>query len=751
VGLVTDLDEHLTRRALRSLDAELKRRKTILAAAGCKDIEDYLAQNLPAHQARAPLPRLLLVIDEFATLVEELPDFVGGLVGIAQLGRSLGVHLVLATQRPAGVVSADIKANTNLRIALRVTDPGESTDVLETKDAALISRSTPGRAYARVGTGAVTAFQSARVGGHALGATRVAATVHPVRFERYGDPVARVATPAGDGPTDLARIVGACQKAAAALAVPPGRSPWLPPLPDVLTVEEPAAVVEPAAVAATWMVPAGVSDLPRSQARAAWGLDLEHGGHLLVAGTARSGRTTVLRTIAGSIAARYGVGDVHVYAIDGASGALAPLSALPHVGAVVSRDQPSRGDRLIGRLVTELGRRQQLLAGAGFASIAEQRAATSARERLPYLVLLLDSWEGLQSAFETVDHGRPVDAIVRLVREGAAAGVRVVLTGDRSTVTSRIGSLIADRLLLRLADPADYGLAGIPTRLVPERMPPGRGLVPDGVGEILETQVALLDPEPTGHAQVAALRRIAETARRRSFDLPRERWPFRVEALPAQVGAAELAGAEEATASGPLWAFLGVGGDELEPIGVDLAEEGPGFVVAGATGSGRSTALVGIGRGMLRRGAELVLVTARRSPLRGLAGERGVLAALGPRDGPRLQEVLASAAGPFAVLVDDVEALHESGLDQPLLGLLRPPDDRPRALVVAGSSSELANQFRGVGAEARKNRLGLVLNPAGGSESDLLGTRVPRGDEARPGRGVLVHRGRLVAVQVALP
>ena len=120
VGLVTDLDTHLTERALVSLGAELRRRKTVLSGAGCKDVEDYV---LGGHHRRTPMPRLVLVIDEFATLVEELPEFVRGLVSIAQLGRSLGVHLVLATQRPAGVVGPDIKANTNLRIALRVTDP----------------------------------------------------------------------------------------------------------------------------------------------------------------------------------------------------------------------------------------------------------------------------------------------------------------------------------------------------------------------------------------------------------------------------------------------------------------------------------------------------------------------------------------------------------------------------------------------------------------------------------------------------
>ena len=134
--MVTDLDAHLIERALASLSAELTRREHILAAAGAKDIEDYTASCWPAGRQRRrrrritgraplePLPRLVIVIDEFASLVRDLPDFVTGLVNIAQRGRSLGIHLILATQRPSGVVSADIRANTNLRIALRVTDAG---------------------------------------------------------------------------------------------------------------------------------------------------------------------------------------------------------------------------------------------------------------------------------------------------------------------------------------------------------------------------------------------------------------------------------------------------------------------------------------------------------------------------------------------------------------------------------------------------------------------------------------------------
>ena len=172
VGMVTDLDTHLVERALQSLTAELTRREHMLAAEGAKDIEDYTDLQLRAARESGggpqPLPRLMNVIDEFASMVRDLPDFVTGLVNIAQRGRSLGIHLILATQRPSGVVSPEIRANTNLRIALRVTDGAESSDVIDAPDAAHISKSTPGRAYVRLGHTSLVPFQAARVGGRRL-------------------------------------------------------------------------------------------------------------------------------------------------------------------------------------------------------------------------------------------------------------------------------------------------------------------------------------------------------------------------------------------------------------------------------------------------------------------------------------------------------------------------------------------------------------------------------------------------------
>jgi len=738
VGTVTDLDGHLTERALTSLGAELRRRERVLRDAGCKDIDDLLSSGFATG---GTLPRLVLVVDEFATLAEELPDFVGGLVGIAQRGRSLGVHLVLATQRPSGVVSADIRANTNLRVALRVTDPAESADVVDVKDAAAISRATPGRAVARVGAGGVIGFQSARVGGCATVAEPLA-RVRVLAWGRAGDPNPPRDRASVAGPTDLARLVDAARQAADSLGARSVDSPWLPPLPSVVTVTELPTVNSPAAV------PFGLLDLPGEQRRSPLVLDLEHGGHLLVAGGPRSGRSTVLRSLAGSLAERLSPRDAHLYVIDGGSGGMAGLAALPHCGAVVSRDQPARGDRLLTRLVTEVERRQALLSAAGFASTAEQRAVAAPDERLPWMVLLVDGWEGVQSTYDEIDHGRPLDALHLLVREGGAVGLRVVLTGDRGVLTSRVGAPIGDRLVLRLADPGDYGLAGVPSRSVPVSMPAGRALL---CGESTEVQVALLDPDPSGPAQQAALSAIATSAcshERTSASACQD--PLRVEPLPARVRADEISTAAKEAATGPLWALLGVGGDELGPLGVDLAADGPAFVVAGQPGTGRSTALLTMARWLGHQGVSTIVVGQPRSPLSTLAGEPGVLGVVQRDEQEALERIAGSARSPLVVFADDAETLHDTPVERTLCELMRSGDSTSTAVVLAGSSSEMSGFFRGLTVEARRNRCGLLLGPVGPVDGDLFGVRLARGGEARAGRGLLVVRRHVQPIQVGL-
>ncbi len=760
VGVVTDLDNRLTARALESLAAELRRREHLFAAAGAKDLAAYLAVRTRATDETAalagdrrarvgpdggralhgtarppePLPRLVIVVDEFALLVDELPDFVAGLVDIARRGRSLGVHLVLATQRPSGVVSPEIRANTPLRLCLRVTDAGESADVLDAPAAARILPTTPGRGYARLADGGLTAVQTARIGGRPPPPAGPAVGVRAAPWAAAGDPVPGPDARSEDVPTDLATLVTTVATAAdlAGIAVP--ASPWLAPLPLSVTLDDlPGAGPD--------RVPLGLHDLPSAQRRDVYALDLAHGGHLMVVGGPRSGRSTALRTLGGSLARSFEPRDAHLYALDCGSGGLACLEALPHCGAVVPRDDTGRGVRLIARLLAEIARRHDLLGQAGYGSVAEQRAAAAQADRLPWMVLTVDAYEGFLHAYGEIDGGRVVDDLGRLLHEGPAAGLRVVVTGDRQLLTSRLSALVGERLVLPLADIDTYALAGIPAKEVPERGVPGRALAPGAT--ITDVQLALLDADPAGPRQVAAVSRIGV---RGPSDVPAAQRPIRLRPLPTRVSATTL----RVRPGGRLYVLLGLGGDAAEPVGFDLAEDGPGALVAGPAGSGRTTALRTAARTLTARGTPVAVVGGRRSGLASLAGVPGVVGLFGAAAGDRLGGTLAAHAGrPLVVLVDDADQLTDTSVDAVLASLLE-ADEPLWGLVAAGGTDDLAATYRGFTVPLRRSRLGVLLSPARPSDGELLGIRVTRGAASRPGLGLLATRGHTVPIQVAI-
>src|SRR3954447_11815366 len=237
VGMVTDLDEGLVDRALRALEAELEYRERLLRGVGADSLRDY-----HEHDPVEPLPRLVVVIDEFAKMARELPELLSSLVDVAQRGRTLGVHLILATQRPAGVVNDHIRTNTNLRIALRVQDAADSVDVIGQRAAAELSRHRPGRAYIRLGPDEIVPIQTALITCVADATSDAAVDVAPFVFgARPRDPRP------GDAPeperassqrSDLARLVDAIAEANTAEGIPPPRRPWPEPLPAQIDLAE---------------------------------------------------------------------------------------------------------------------------------------------------------------------------------------------------------------------------------------------------------------------------------------------------------------------------------------------------------------------------------------------------------------------------------------------------------------------------------------------------------------------------------
>ncbi|MGA3183115.1 MAG: FtsK/SpoIIIE domain-containing protein [Candidatus Dormibacteria bacterium] len=734
VGMVTDLDTASVERALVSLRAELQRRKAVLDAADQPDILRYWAA-IGGGRGADPLPRLVLVVDEFKTMAEAMPEQLKALVDIAAQGRSLGVHLILATQRPAGAVTGDMRANVNLSICLRVATTQDSLDVIGAPDAAELSVENPGRAYLRVGTARPELFQVARVGGPRPGERHgaVPLEVREVRWSELGRPLPVTAPPhaSADDSTDLSALVDAIRGAASHLGAVAPAPPWQPPLPEVLPL---------AALGASppLHLAFGRADLPREQRQVVATYDIERQGHLLVAGAPRSGRTTLLRTLAAAATATP-TGDLHLYAIDCGGGGLAALTALPQCGAVVTPADPDRVERLLNRLHRELTARLQQLTAAGCSDLGELRAREPGAA-LPYFLVLIDRYDSFVSQLESFDGGKLVAQLQRLLQDGLSPGFRLVLTGDRTLVTGRVGGMVEGKLMLRMADRLDYSVAGLSARGLPVEICPGRAFrVPSGD----PIQIAHVGGSPDGAAQTAALRELAGSAA-----APPGRGPFRVDPLPASIGYAQALHLPRRGDG----ALAGVGGDELSQVRLSA----PVVLVLGQPGSGRSTALAVMVRSLAGEGREeVVVITPRRSRLPELLGPLTGVRLFGPTelDSPDLVRCL-DEAGPFSVVViDDADALGDLPLAARLAQLLSRWRDGGATVLAAAGIEEAAGAFRGLVPELRKAKSGLLLQPQQVTQGDLLGTRLQRSmvGAPLPLRAVAVHQGVATVVQVPVP
>lgn len=727
VGVVSDLDGHLTRRVLLALDAEIKRREELLAEHGARDLTEL--RRIAAAKSPADL---VIVVDEFAALVKEIPEFVEGVVDIAARGRSLGLRLVLATQRPAGVINDRIRANVGVRIALRVNDEADSADVLDARVAAHIPRSLPGRAFLKVHRD-LSEFQSAYVGAPA----RVPGTVgiEAVRLWSQSSPVEAMKT---HGPTALDAVVDSAQKVMrlGRWALP--HVPWLPAVADLVSVGELADRVSEVGEGSVLL---GLADLPAEQAQRAVAFDLARHRSLLVFGTSRSGKTTVLRTIAAGLIETMGPDEVEIYGLDFAGHGLHVLEGAPQVAGVTSGDEPGRVVRLLRRLGTMAEERKRALAATGasdFAALAEASV-----EPLPRVVVLLDAYSGATSALERLDGGRVIERLERLVVDGPSVGVHFVITADRrAAVPSALTSVVTTRLVLRMADKDDYPLLGVDHAVSKDaRMPPGRGFIQGTI----EIQVAVRK-SADAVVEHQALLTLIEKAQ--------QRWPDqgrRLGRMPAQVPGSAV---PEPTSTFEL--PFAIGDLEVAPVCVDLTEGHA--LVTGPPRSGRSSTLGVLARAASRapEPAALALFVARRSLLEGLVDWR-----VGPVDASSPDAIRGAVAEIRGLLseglsvvcfVDDADGLPD-GAGVALEELSRHSRDHPLRFVAAVDNRWALRAYGGLVPELRKSKQGVLLTPDIELDGDLVGTRLrpPFESLIGVGRGFLVHRGISELIQVAQP
>ncbi|WP_252976249.1 FtsK/SpoIIIE domain-containing protein [Janibacter melonis] len=734
VGMVTDLSPHLVRRALESLSAELHYREHLLARFKAKDLVELERRG----EVEAP-PSLIIVVDEFAALVQEVPDFVDGVVNIAQRGRSLGIHLILATQRPAGVIRDNLRANTNLRMALRMADTDDSTDVLGTPEAAYFDPGLPGRAMAKSGPGRLVPFQTGYAGGWTSDTppppdmlVETLSFGAPVRWELPATPK----TQEDDelGPNDIQRVVEVVEAARVEAEIPVPRKPWLPELEPVYDLAKlPTDRRDDELVI-------GISDNPALQSQPTISFRPDAEGNLAVYGASGSGKSAFLRTIA--IAAGFTVrgGPCHVYGLDFGNRGLSMLETLPHVGSIISGQDEERVKRLINHLREVIEERAVRYSKANASTITAYRQLTGRHDE-PRIFVLVDGLTSFRSAYESTGAlMKWLDAFTSLLGDGRPVGVHFVLSVDaRNGLPVSMGSSVQSRFVLRMATEDDYSFLGVPADVLTAESAPGRGIF-----KKREVQVAVLGGTQDASEQSRMVQGFAD-AMRKSGTAPAPE----IESLPEVVHAADLPRVVDGMP------VLGMDSEQLAPC---TFEPRGGFVVTGPPGSGRTTTLVQLLRSICAAdpSTEIYVVSLRRNSellhlpeVTGTATKEEEITALSAT----LKEKALAEGGPHVVLVlEKLDDLAQMPYQNPLQECVKPLVDNDHFVIAEADPSAMTTSM-GLQGLVKGSRSGIALVPDGSESSMIFKTTFPPLQRVfmPEGRGVLVRRGRAQIVQVALP
>ncbi|MFH9828696.1 type VII secretion protein EccCa [Streptomyces bobili] len=607
-AVITNLADDLTLvdRMGDSIRGELNRRQEMLRDAGnYANIHDY-EKARAAGAPLQPIPSLVLVIDEFSELLTAKPDFIEMFVQIGRIGRSLGVHLLLASQRLEEGRLRGLETYLSYRIGLRTFSAAESRAALGVPDAYTLPN-VPGSGFLKFGTDEMLRFKAAYVSGvyrstpqRAAGGGPLPLDRQPVLFTAAEVPVRYVPVPqqrpAGDDPevdealadTVLDVIVRRLETQG-----PAAHQVWLPPLdspPSLdsllpgLTAVPGRGLTQPGYEGAgRLVVPVGLVDKPFEQRRDALWVDFSGAaGHMQILGGPQSGKSTLLRSLISSFALTHTPHEVQFYGLDFGGGGMASLAGLPHVGGVASRLDPERVRRTVAEVYGVLNRREEYFRSAGIPSITEFRARRARGEisvtDQPWgdVFLVIDGWGNFRADYEALDQ-----VIHEIAARGLGYGIHLVLTASRSMeVRAALKDHLMNRLELRLGDTMDSEVdrkaaANVPTGV------PGRGLSP----QKLHFMAAV--PRIDGLASDTDL---ADATQALSAEVSRH-WEApgapEVRLLPREFPATQLPSGDRFPQRGVAFSL-----DEnnLEPVFLDF-EQDPFFLVFGESESGKSNLL----------------------------------------------------------------------------------------------------------------------------------------------------------------
>jgi DNA segregation ATPase FtsK/SpoIIIE, S-DNA-T family len=624
-AVITNLADELplVDRMVDAIDGELLRRQELLRRSGnFASLRDYEKARV-GGSALPVLPSLLVICDEFSELLSAKPDFIDLFVQIGRLGRSLGVHLLLASQRLEEGRLRGLDTHLSYRVGLRTFSALESRAVLGVPDAYELPRS-PGHGYLKFGTEPLIRFKAAYVSGpyrrpghRRPGVRGDDAEPQVLSYSTHYVPAPKPVRPAQAPPDETPAGQSMMDVLVARLAGqgPPAHQVWLPPLTRSAALDEllgPVAV-DPARGLAfanpelhgALQVPIALIDKPREQLRDVMWLHLGgSAGHVAVVGGTLSGKSTALRTLVCGLALTHTPAEVQAYILDFGGGSLATLKDLPHVGGVASRLDTIAVRRTIGEVLTLLDRREQRFAELGIDSMASYRRrranpAAVADDPFGDVFLVVDGWATLRKDFEDFE---PV--ITDIATRGLSYGIHVVAASTRwLDFRPAIRDLFGSRVELRLGDPSDSMINRRAAMNVPEQA--GRGLVEHPTDKNKSHHLLTVRPELTTLGDTSDLVKAIAT-----------NWTGpvapRVRLLPQSFPYAEL----DLSRSHGLRLPIGIAEQDLSVVEIDFATD-PHFVLFGDAECGKSSFLRALASTVMHRftpeQARIILVDYRRS------------------------------------------------------------------------------------------------------------------------------------------
>lgn len=463
-GAITNIDGKEIDRSLSSIKAELKKRQRLFAEYEVNHIDDYI-RLFKQGRADQPLPHLILIVDEFAELKSEQPEFMKELISAARIGRSLGVHLILATQKPSGVVNEQIWSNSRFKLCLKVQNQGDSNEVLKSPLAAEIRE--PGRAYLQVGNNEIfqlfqSAYSGAPVPNGAMGETKKF-QISRVSLNGQRDVLYEQKPKAEKGgETQLDALVAYVEEYCRENHIARLPDICLPALATVIPYTETGYICANSDVC----VPVGLYDDPDNQYQGIVDINISQ-GHTFIVGSSQMGKTNLLQTIIRGIASRYLSEDVQLYLLDFASMILKNFAELKHVGDVITYTEEDRLKNFFKMMEQELIKRKDILSHMGLSSYSAYRE--SGQKDLPQIVIMLDNMGVFRETFGTLD-----EKLLKLAREGSAVGISLIVTAQQTAgLGYRYLSNFAQRFAMYCNDSGEYasvfercrtGLDAIPGR-----------------------------------------------------------------------------------------------------------------------------------------------------------------------------------------------------------------------------------------------------------------------------------------------